>query len=105
MNTTFNEQIAPEIVRTIIAQAAARSLSVNDYLRNLLGLSDSAGTELSLAETREENGAQVATPFELIEDLIGVFDSREPFVRPQRERNAFGKGVIAKLEKQGLKLP
>jgi phage gp46-like protein len=29
----WREQIAPEIVQAIIAQAAARGLSVNDYLR------------------------------------------------------------------------
>lgn len=39
MNATF-DQIAPEIVQAIIAQAAARDLSVNDYLRQLLGLAN-----------------------------------------------------------------
>jgi hypothetical protein len=38
MNATLNEQIAPEIVQAIITQATARGLSVNDYLRDLLGL-------------------------------------------------------------------
>ncbi len=38
MNATLNEQIAPEIVQAIIAQAAARGLSVNDYLLQVLGL-------------------------------------------------------------------
>lgn len=42
---------------------------------------------------------------ELLEGLVGVIDSREPFPKPERRRDAFGDGVIAKLEKQGLKLP
>ena len=35
---TMREQIAPEIVQAIIAHAAASGLSVNDYLRQALGL-------------------------------------------------------------------
>jgi hypothetical protein len=48
---TVNEQIAPEIVQAIIAQATARGLSVNEYLRQALGLTNGiqAG-ELALAE-------------------------------------------------------
>src|SRR5262245_18858634 len=38
MNSVLYEQIAPEILQAIGAQAAAYGLSVNDYLRNLLGL-------------------------------------------------------------------
>ena len=54
MNTALNEQIAPEIVQAIIAQATARGLSINDYLRQLLGLANGYDTELALAEAREE---------------------------------------------------
>jgi len=43
MNTVLNEQIAPEIVQAIIAKARARSLSVNDYLRQELGLTEGSG--------------------------------------------------------------
>jgi hypothetical protein len=50
MNVTPNEQIAPEIVQAIIAQATARGLSVNDYLRDLLGMTNGAHQELALAE-------------------------------------------------------
>jgi hypothetical protein len=50
MNAAHNEQIAPEIVQAIIAQATARGLSVNDYLRDLLGLTDGESQELALAE-------------------------------------------------------
>jgi hypothetical protein len=50
MNPTINEQIAPEIVQAIIAQAAARGLSINDYLRDLLGLTGGERQELALAE-------------------------------------------------------
>ena len=43
MTLTINEQIAPEIAQALIAQATARGLTVNDYLRQMLGL-PSAGT-------------------------------------------------------------
>jgi hypothetical protein len=42
---------------------------------------------------------------ELLDGLVGVIDSREPFPTPERQGDAFGEGVIAKLKKQGLKLP
>ena len=50
MNATLNERIAPEIVNAIIAQATARGLSVNDYLRQALGLNEQP-QELVNAET------------------------------------------------------
>ena len=50
MNPTLNEQIAPEIVQAIIAQATARGLSINDYLRDLLGLTGGDRQELALPE-------------------------------------------------------
>jgi hypothetical protein len=50
MNPTLNEQIAPEIVQAIIAQATARGLSINDYLRDLLGLTGGERQELAIAE-------------------------------------------------------
>jgi len=57
------EQITPEIVQAIIAQATARGLSVNDYLSQLLGL-NGHDAELSLAEahegTRPRNEAMLA---------------------------------------------
>jgi hypothetical protein len=43
------EQIAPEIVQVIITQATARGLSIDDYLRQLLGLKNSEAGELALA--------------------------------------------------------
>jgi hypothetical protein len=53
MNGVLHEQIAPEILQAIGAQAAARGLSVNDYLRNLLGLNEKQGVDLALAEDQE----------------------------------------------------
>lgn len=44
MTLTSNEQIAPEIAQALIAQATARGLTVNGYLRQVLGLPGS-GTE------------------------------------------------------------
>ncbi len=43
MTLTSNEQIAPEIAQALIAQATARGLTVNGYLRQVLGL-PGAGT-------------------------------------------------------------
>ncbi len=53
MNTTL-DQVAPEIVQAIVAQAAARGLSINDYLRQLLGLNNGTVTEFAVADTRQE---------------------------------------------------
>ena len=50
MNATF-DQVAPEVMQALIAQAAARSLSINDYLRQLLGLSNDASAGLAIADT------------------------------------------------------
>jgi hypothetical protein len=99
-NATTLEGVSTETARALIAQATASGLSIDDYLRNLLGLNQE--TELSLAGTNEQ---QSLTAIEPIDEFLGVFDSREPFERKPRERDAFGKGVIAKLEKQGIKLP
>jgi hypothetical protein len=37
MSTTL-DHIAPDVAQAVVAQAAARGLSANDYLRHLLGL-------------------------------------------------------------------
>lgn len=48
------EQIAPEIIQALIAQAAASGLTVNDYLARLLGLTNGHDAKPSLAGVREE---------------------------------------------------
>ncbi len=53
MNTTL-DHIAPEILQAIVAQATARGLSVNDYLRHLLGLTNDTGAELALSEEPQQ---------------------------------------------------
>ncbi len=53
MNTTL-DHIAPEVVQAIVAQAAARGLSVNDYLRHLLGLANDTGAELAMSEEPQQ---------------------------------------------------
>jgi hypothetical protein len=40
MNAELQKQIAPEIAQALEAQAAANGLSVNEYLRQLLGLTN-----------------------------------------------------------------
>ena len=53
MNTTL-DFVTPEIAQAVITQASARGLSVNEYLRQLLGLNSNATTGLALAETPQE---------------------------------------------------
>jgi hypothetical protein len=53
MNTTL-DHIAPEIVQAIVTQATARGLSVNNYLRRLLGLTNDTGAELALSEEPQQ---------------------------------------------------
>lgn len=104
---TVTIEVGPQvaaILLTLQQRAEAEGKTLHAILRELVQENEK-GAEPSLAEIREERGAPTVTPFELAEDLIGVFDSTEPLNRPQRERDAFGRGVIAKLEKQGLKLP
>jgi hypothetical protein len=38
---------------------------------------------------------------EMLEGLVGVIDSREPFAPPEREGDVFGESVVEKLRKQG----
>lgn len=57
MNTTL-DHIAPEIVQAIVAQAAARGLSANDYLRQLLGLTNGTGAELALSEEPQQRSEE-----------------------------------------------
>jgi hypothetical protein len=42
MNAVIQEQIAPEVAQALAARATANGLSVNDYLRQLLGLTNGA---------------------------------------------------------------
>jgi hypothetical protein len=77
---------AAAILQKLMAQAEAQGETLSALLKPLV----------------EHNGEPSLEP---IENLLGVFDSREPFERPQKPRDAFGQGVIAKLEKQGLKFP
>ena len=51
MKIVVNEEIAPEIARAIIAQATLRGLSINDYLRQLLGLGESQAQGEPFADT------------------------------------------------------
>jgi hypothetical protein len=51
MNIVIKEEIAHEVARAIIARAALRGLSVNDYLRQLLGLGGGQTQEASFADT------------------------------------------------------
>ena len=48
----MREQIAPEIVQAIFAHAAASGLSVNDYLRQALGLKHGESAEKPVVKHR-----------------------------------------------------
>jgi hypothetical protein len=50
MNTTL-DQITPEVIQAVTAQATARGLSVNDYLKQLLGINGKAANDLALSDT------------------------------------------------------
>jgi len=82
MNILINEEIAPEIARAIIAQATLRGLSVNDYLRQLLGLNGLL-QELSPAPeteaTRHERPFyETATAEEWVREFTKWADSHDP---------------------------
>ena len=50
MNATF-KQVTPEVAQALVTQATSQGLSVNDYLRGLLGLSNgNAAAELAVAD-------------------------------------------------------
>lgn len=50
MNMTL-DQITPEVIQAVTAQATARGLSVNDYLKQLLGINGKAANDLALSDT------------------------------------------------------
>lgn len=55
MNAVLNEQLAPEVVQALIAQATASGLTVNEYLRRLLNLAKGAQfAESPIAEVQEQ---------------------------------------------------
>jgi hypothetical protein len=71
MNTTPSEKIAPEIVQAIIAKASAQGLSVNDYLRRDLGLTNGA-------QPSEQPFYETATPEEWVREFTKWADSHDP---------------------------
>lgn len=90
MNATLNERIAPEIVNAIIAQATARGLSVNDYLRQALGLPEQA-PELAIAEAPQpRNEAMFAVLQRSAERMkdVPVTGSTEETLKQIREARA-----------------
>lgn len=92
MNAALNEQLAPEIIQTLIAQADASGMTVNEYLRRLLNLA--TGTQLQeLAPAQEpqpRNEAMFATLRRSAERLkdMPVSGSTEDTLRIIRESRA-----------------
>jgi hypothetical protein len=91
MNTALNEQIAPEIVNAIIAQAKSRGLSVNDYLRQALGLNEQrqevAVTEQSPQPRNEAMFAVLQRSAERMKD-VPVTGSTEGTLKQIQEARA-----------------
>ena len=48
------EQIAPEVIRALLAKATAYGLTINDYLRQVLGLSNGTNEAHEEAAPRNE---------------------------------------------------
>jgi len=71
MNAISDEQIATEIMQAIIAKATAHGLSVNDYLRQELGLTNSA-------QPSERPFYETATPEEWVREFTKWADSHDP---------------------------
>jgi len=76
MNGVLHEQIAPEILQAIAAQAAARGLSVNDYLRNLLGLNETWSALRKLVSAAQPLSFEQRK--ELVKALFEQFPKPEP---------------------------
>jgi hypothetical protein len=79
MEPLRDQQIAPAILRAIMAQAAARGLSVNDYLAQLLGIKNGTDEALALAGEHEE-----PTPNSALLDAlqrIGVRQANRPYTK------------------------
>jgi len=71
-----NEQISPEIIQAIIAQAAARGLSVNDYLRLTHGLTN--GTTAQTGQSSEQPFYETATAEEWVREFTKWAESHGP---------------------------
>ena len=64
----LKEQIAPEIIEAIVANATASGLSINDYLARLLGLTNGHEEEdLALDEMQEESRPRNEAMFAVLE--------------------------------------
>lgn len=104
MNATL-DQIAPEIVQAIVAQATARGLSVNDYLRQLLGLNNGAGAGSTFAEACPEppQKEEVAlTPYQIAKakGLLGAVKSGQGNPASPPLQTDFGQHLLEEYQKQ-----
>src|SRR6266508_7033201 len=76
MNGVLHEQIAPEILQAIFAKAAAHGVSVNDDLRNLLGLNEAQSVDKKLVSAAQSLSFEQRK--ELIKALFEQFPKPEP---------------------------
>ena len=100
MNVTLQEQIAPDIAQAILALASASGQSVNDYLRNMIGLNAEKRAGLNPGNGNEEKPLA-----ELLEGLTGVVDSSIPDPASPPKHTAFGQHLLEKHRKHGENLP
>jgi hypothetical protein len=102
----MREQIAPEIVEAIIALAAASGLSVDDYLRQVLGLKNGESIELASNETSPRNEEMlevIRRGRERLKDLP-VHGSTEDTLRMIREARGGALGVLANRHRRRVTL-
>ena len=79
MNTTI-EQVTPEVAQALVKQATVQGLSVNDYLRGLLGMSNGAAAKLAVADAQPAAPQlQTAEPAPRNEEMLAI-------IRGSRER-------------------
>ena len=73
------EQIAPEIIQALIAKATESGLTINDYLAQLLGLSNGHEEHLSSVALSPKEKAQDLVQWLRAHSIKGVVadDSRE----------------------------
>jgi hypothetical protein len=71
-----NVQIAPEIIQAIIAQATARGLSVDEYLRQVHGVKN--GTQSTDAQALARPFYETATAEEWVREFTKWAESHGP---------------------------
>lgn len=86
MNTA-QEKLAPEVIQALITNASANGLSINDYLRSLLGLKNEGDQDIVPSTQNEAMLKALESIREILED-VPVRGSTEESLRILREGRA-----------------